>query len=116
MIATSSSKEVCIYKAFECKSLLEFMFCLKEELVRGITFISCLRNQVSCDSELDAILSNDHFYHVTEDGVAYSILDYNYYNGFLYKEIRLLNTDKFYQFIKDNADRIDKLYKMKAFI
>jgi hypothetical protein len=106
-----------ISKVVECKSLLEIFFFIKEELLNGVKPVEIYRSQVSCDEKYRTLLDNDYYFWPFESGIAYSIHFNNYYkDNFFYKDIRDLNTEDYFKFIINNADRIDKMYKMKAFL
>jgi hypothetical protein len=105
-----------VHKVIECKSLLETIFYIKEELLKGETFSTTLRSKISSPEELRHLLGNNYYMWIVDTGVAYSLLIDTYYKDSLFKEIHHLSTEKYFQFIKDNAEKIDKLYKLKSFL
>jgi hypothetical protein len=105
-----------VHKVVECHSLLEVFFFIKEDLLKGISFVSFFRNELRTTEELKPLLSYDHYYWTSEFGIAYTLLIDKYYADTLFKEVHQYSTDEYFKFILDNAEKIDKLYKLKSFI
>jgi len=115
------SNKVTISKVVEANSVLELLFFLKEPLLSGIEYLHLSRNDYDYPAEFYKALDLNHYYWVFENNTAYSISCYKWYNDnsfniFSFKNIRTESINVFLKYIIDNAKKIDKMYKMKAFL
>ena len=115
-LVSLSKNDIYVSKVLKANSHLEFLFFLKEALINNIKFVEVTRSQVSFPEKYSSVLNNEHYYYVTEDGIAYAILCTKYYSDTLFSELRKISTTSYFEYIANNAVYIDKLYKMKAFL
>ena len=110
-----------ISKAIEAKSFLELLWMLRRP-IENLESLCVSRMDISCSEELSLLLDNDHYFWVFKNfksNIAYSIACSKYYSDNSFDDIRRLhssNLNDFFKYIIDNSEKIDKMYKMKAFL